>query len=147
MTSTPRVDAAPARRRPGPAAAALLAAGLTLGLTLGLLPAVVQGQAVDLAGVRFEPQVPLGGQTLVLNGAGIRCKAVFKGYAAGLYLGAKAGTPEAVLAAPGAKRIHVAHRELTRAQQRGQIATTTVARQRHWSRLSITASGAAWDTG
>ena len=82
-------------------------AAVVMGLLLGLQPGPAQSQAVDLAGVRFAPQVQLGGQTLVLNGAGIRYKAVFKVYAAGLYLSAKAGTPEAVLAAPGAKRIHV----------------------------------------
>jgi len=42
-----------------------------------------------------------------LNGAGVRYKAVFKVYAAGLYLPKKAGTPEEVLAMPGAKRMSV----------------------------------------
>ena len=111
MNNTPCCDAAPVGRRPGHGATLLLTGGLRLGLplalSLALVPAVVHAQAVDLAGVRFEPQVQLGGQTLVLNGAGIRYKAFFKVYAAGLYLAAKAGTPEAVLAAPGAKRIHV----------------------------------------
>ena len=72
-----------------------------------LIPLGAAAQAVDLAGVKFEPQIMLGGQALQLNGAGIRYKAIFKVYAAGLYLASKAGTPEAVLAAPGAKRIHV----------------------------------------
>jgi Chalcone isomerase-like len=43
----------------------------------------------------------------VLNGAGTRYKAVFKVYAAGLYIGKKAATPEAVAAVPGAKRISI----------------------------------------
>jgi hypothetical protein len=43
----------------------------------------------------------------VLNGAGVRYKAVFKVYAAGLYLSKKAGTPAEVTSAPGSKRIAI----------------------------------------
>jgi hypothetical protein len=64
-------------------------------------------QTTDLAGVKYANSVALAGSTLQLNGAGIRYKFVIKVYTAGLYLGAKAGTPEAVLAAPGPKRMHV----------------------------------------
>ncbi|MFN5049663.1 chalcone isomerase family protein [Roseateles sp.] len=64
-------------------------------------------QSVDVAGVKYEPQAEVGGQKLQLNGAGIRFKAVFKVYTAGLYLTAKAGTPDAVLANPGPKRLHI----------------------------------------
>ncbi len=50
----------------------------------------------------------MGGAKLPLNGAGIRYKAIFKVYAAGLYLPAKTTTPEAVYAATGApRRIHI----------------------------------------
>ncbi len=49
----------------------------------------------------------MGNAKLQLNGAGVRYKAIFKVYAAGLYLGAKATTPEAVYATPGPKRLHV----------------------------------------
>ena len=62
---------------------------------------------VELAGVKFPPGVQVGGSTLVLNGAGIRYRFVVKVYAAGLYLSAKANTTDAVLALPGAKRMHV----------------------------------------
>ncbi len=68
---------------------------------------IAQAQAVELAGVKYEPSLQIGSSTVQLNGAGIRYKAVFKVYTAGLYLAAKAATPEAVLAAPGAKRIHI----------------------------------------
>ena len=57
--------------------------------------------------MKFEDAVDLRGSKLVLNGAGVRYKAVFKVYAAGLYLGKKAVTPEEVLAAPGNKRMTV----------------------------------------
>ena len=62
---------------------------------------------MELSGVKFEDAVDLRGSKLVLNGAGVRYKAVFKVYAAGLYLGKKAATPEEVLAAPGSKRMTV----------------------------------------
>ena len=70
-------------------------------------PAQAQAQAVEVAGVKFPPTVQVAGSTLGLNGAGIRFRFVVKVYAAGLYLGAKAATPEAVLAAAGPKRLHV----------------------------------------
>ena len=62
---------------------------------------------VTLSGVRFEDSTDVRGSKLQLNGAGIRYKAVFKVYAAGLYLGRKAGTMEEVLAQPGAKRMTI----------------------------------------
>jgi hypothetical protein len=43
----------------------------------------------------------------VLNGAGVRYKAIFKVYAAALYLPSKTHSTEAVLSMPGAKRIQL----------------------------------------
>jgi hypothetical protein len=63
-------------------------------------------QAV-VAGVKYAETADLQGGKLRLNGAGVRYKAVFKVYTAGLYLSRKAGTPEEVLAAPGGKRMNV----------------------------------------
>ena len=62
---------------------------------------------IEVAGVKYAPTTAVGNANLQLNGAGIRYKAIFKVYAAALYLGAKATTPEAVYAAPGIKRLHV----------------------------------------
>ncbi len=62
---------------------------------------------VDVGGVKMEDAADVKGSKLVLNGAGVRYKAIFKVYAAGLYLGQKQGTLEDVLAAPGAKRMQV----------------------------------------
>ena len=78
-----------------------------LAVAMAMLAAPALAQPVELAGVRFEPSLAVAGQSLQLNGAGIRYKAVFKVYAAGLYLSAKANSPEGVLAQGGAKRIHV----------------------------------------
>ncbi|MGE4052355.1 MAG: chalcone isomerase family protein [Piscinibacter sp.] len=70
-------------------------------------PLALAQSVIELAGVKYEPSVQVGSSRLQLNGAGIRYKAVFKVYTAGLYLGGKAATTEAVLAAPGAKRMHI----------------------------------------
>jgi hypothetical protein len=62
---------------------------------------------VEVGGVKLEDQIDMRGSKLVLNGAGVRYKAVFKVYTAGLYLGKKAGTPEEVLAVTGPKRLQI----------------------------------------
>lgn len=92
-----------------PTAQPLLTTGLVAACAAACLalPSGAAAQSFDTAGVRYEPQVSLGGSVLQLNGAGVRYKAVFKVYTAGLYLTAKAGSPEAVLAQGGPKRIQV----------------------------------------
>ena len=62
---------------------------------------------IDVGGAKIEDAVELQGSKLQLNGAGVRYRAVFKVYAAGLYLGKKAGTPEEVFATPGPKRMSI----------------------------------------
>jgi hypothetical protein len=79
-----------------------------LALALALLaPLAAWSQPVVLDGVKYERTVQVGNVPLQLQGAGIRYKVFFKVYTAGLYLSTKAGTPEAVLAAPGPKRMHI----------------------------------------
>lgn len=77
--------------------------------TFCLFPAWCGAQApvVEVAGVKFNQNIQLGGGPLVLNGAGIRYKTFFKVYAASLYLQGRAGSLEEVLSMPGAKRIHL----------------------------------------
>lgn len=89
----------------------------------GLLPQAAHAQVLDLAGAKFAPSVSLAGQTLQLNGAGIRYKFVVKVYAAGLYLAGKAGTPETVLAAPGPKRLQVSMLREIDANELGKLFT------------------------
>jgi hypothetical protein len=67
----------------------------------------VQAATVDLAGVKLEDSVTVQGAPLQLNGAGIRYKAIFKVYTAGLYLSSKASTTDEVLAATGPKRMTI----------------------------------------
>lgn len=80
-------------------------------------------QTVDVAGVKFPPTAQVGGQSLLLHGAGVRYKFVVKVYAAGLYLNSKAGTPEAVLAAPDPKRLHVVKLRDIDAHELGRLFT------------------------
>ena len=72
-----------------------------------LTPIAAPAQATEVAGVKFEPSVQVGGTKLQLNGAGVRYKAIFKVYAAGLYLSTRAATSEAALAAPGPKLLQI----------------------------------------
>ena len=82
---------------------------ILLGATLVALLStpLAQAQTTEVGGVKYEPSAQLGNAKLLLNGAGVRYKAIFKVYTAGLYLGGKASTPEAALAAPGPKRMHI----------------------------------------
>lgn len=62
---------------------------------------------VVISGVKLEDSIVLHNSKLQLNGAGIRYKAIFKGFVAGLYLGRKAGTAEEVFADAGPKRMSI----------------------------------------
>lgn len=62
---------------------------------------------IDVGGVPHEDRLSVAGTGLVLNGAGVRYKAVFQVYTAGLYLSTKADTTEGVLAASGPKRMTI----------------------------------------
>jgi hypothetical protein len=70
-----------------------------------LLCAAAQSQALEIAGVTLDDKVQLDKQEVVLNGAGIRTKFLFKIYVAALYLPEKMHTGEAVLADERAKRM------------------------------------------
>lgn len=80
---------------------------ILLGMASGLLAAAASAAVVDVAGVKLDDTIELRGAKLALNGAGVRYKAVFKVYTAGLYLNKKAGTPEEVMAATGPKRLSI----------------------------------------
>lgn len=61
--------------------------------------------AAELAGVTMSDRAMVGEQQLRLNGMGLRKKLWVKVYVAGLYLAEPAGSAEAVLSSPGAKRM------------------------------------------
>lgn len=76
-------------------------------LSLGLLAGTAQAAAIDLAGVKIEDTYNLKGNTLMLNGAGIRYKVIIKVYVAALYLNKKTSSPEEVLSQAGPKHMSV----------------------------------------
>jgi hypothetical protein len=70
-----------------------------------LLSSGAMAQPVEREGVKFEPTAQVGGAALQLNGAGVRTRAIFKVYAAGLYVPAKSNSPGALLAQKGPRRL------------------------------------------
>lgn len=66
---------------------------------------MAEGAARAFGGSDFPPSMQVAGQTLVLNGAGIRYKAMFQVYAAALYLEQTSTTPEGAQQLKGPKRI------------------------------------------
>ena len=76
-------------------------------LSASLLAASAAAQPVTVADVKYAETASLGGNTLQLNGAGVRYKAVFKVYTAGLYLEKKAHSPQEIAALKGSKRVSI----------------------------------------
>lgn len=76
-------------------------------LMIGLagLAAAAGAQPLEVEGQKFEPTVQLGGQTLNLNGVGLRKRAIFKVYVAGLYVPQKSSNAATVIADKGARRV------------------------------------------
>lgn len=77
------------------------------GLAGLLLSASVLAAPVEISGIKLDEGVELQGKKLQLNGAGIRYKAIFKVYVAGLYLEKKSSTPEDIYAAAGPRRMSI----------------------------------------
>jgi len=61
--------------------------------------------AATLAGVNVPESVMVGGQKLMLNGAGLRKKAIFKVYVGALYLPSKTTSDQAALAQTGPAKV------------------------------------------
>lgn len=93
---------------------------------LALAALAVSAAPVEVAGVKLDDALELKGSKLQLNGAGVRYKAVFKVYTAGLYLGQKASTPDEVLAAAGAKRMTITMLREIDANELGKLFTRGV---------------------
>ena len=66
---------------------------------------VLPARAAMIDGVGLPDTYPVEGQTLVLNGIGLRTLTIFnvRAYVAGLYLPRKSGDANAILASPGPK--------------------------------------------
>ncbi len=76
---------------------------LWAGLTFACAPA----QALEIAGVQLADTQHAGETTLVLNGAGVRTRLLFKVYVAALYLPARQSQAGAVLALPPPRRMQL----------------------------------------
>jgi hypothetical protein len=61
--------------------------------------------AVEVAGVKLDDRTKLGASELVLNGAGVRTRAIFKVYVGALYLPEAKSTAAEALASKGPKRV------------------------------------------
>jgi hypothetical protein len=81
---------------------------------------------IDAGGAKLETTAQLGNARLQLNGSGVRYKAVFKVYAAGLYLTNKATTTEAVLASNGPRRMHIVMLREIDANELGKLFTKSM---------------------
>jgi len=72
------------------------------------------GRATEVAGVKVDPLVRVGGVALPLNGAGLRRMFLADVYVIGLYIAERTGSAEAAIQAPGPKRISLTFlREVT----------------------------------
>jgi hypothetical protein len=70
--------------------------------------------AQEVRGVKFARTTQLAGQTLQLNGAGVRVKVIIDVYAAGLYVGKRDASAQSLLGQAGAKSLQIVLlRELT----------------------------------
>ena len=98
---------------------------LTLAAATSLLAVSAMAQT-NVSGVKFDNTVDVRGTKLQLNGAGTRYKAIFKVYAAGLYMTKKADTTEEALAVPGAKRIAITMLRDIDSNELGKLFTRSV---------------------
>jgi Chalcone isomerase-like len=76
-------------------------------VVLACAAAVAGAQTLELEGVKLEPAATVAGSALQLNGAGLRTRAIFKVYVAGLYVPRKATDAAALLAQKGPRRISI----------------------------------------
>ena len=94
--------------------------------TLAMPLATRAADTVEVGGVKLDTTAQVGGSKLQLNGAGVRYKAVFKVYTAGLYLNNKVTTADAALAATGPRRIHIVMLREIDANELGKLFTKSM---------------------
>jgi hypothetical protein len=81
---------------------ARLGAAIVVG---ALAMAGVVAQPVEREGVKLEPTAQVAGAALQLNGVGVRTRAIFKVYVAGLYVPTKSNNVVTLLAQKGPRRM------------------------------------------
>jgi hypothetical protein len=82
--------------------------------------------AVEVAGVKVDEEATVANQKLVLNGAGVRTRLVFKVYVAALYLQQRKDNAKDILALPGAKRVAVTMLRELSSDELGQALITGI---------------------
>ena len=85
----------------------MIAHSVRMAALLAALLAVPGLQAAEVAGVKVDEQIKVGGSELVLNGAGLRTKVFVKVYIGALYVSQKANTPAALLDAATPRRMNL----------------------------------------
>lgn len=75
-------------------------------LGIVLVACALPAWGADVGGVKLDDRQEVGGQTLMLNGAGVRTKVIFKVYVGSLYVPARTTDAVAVLA-KGPRRIQL----------------------------------------
>jgi len=84
-----------------------VAGRLVAAMILALSGVAAGAQALEVEGIKLDATAQVGGAALVLNGAGLRTRAIFKVYVAGLYVPQKAGSAAALLAQKGPRRMAI----------------------------------------
>jgi hypothetical protein len=92
---------------PLPAPESLFRRSLLLAVAAAPWAARAQEGQVQVEGASFDRRARIAGSDLVLNGIGTRTVAWFTGYAAGLYLPARASSAAQVVALEGPKRLQM----------------------------------------
>ncbi len=82
-------------------------ARLLAAMVVTIAAASAAAQPAEIEGVKLEPTAQVGAALLQLNGAGVRTRAIFKVYVAGLYVPQRASDAGALLAQKGARRIAI----------------------------------------
>ena len=85
----------------------MIAHSVRMAALLAALLAVPGLQAAEVAGVKVDEQIKVGGSELVLNGACLRTKVFVKVYIGALYVSQKANTPAALLDAATPRRMNL----------------------------------------
>ncbi len=116
-----------------------------IALVTAFLAVTAVAEAATVGGVDISDKTTAGGQTLVLNGAGLRKKLFIKVYTGALYLPSKQTSPERILAADTARQLvmhfvfDVEKEKIAEAWQEGLVANTpgtTPAVKQHFSTLA-----------
>ena len=101
-----------------------LAGAALSALLLATCPSV--HAAREVGGVRFEDQLTLADQALVLNGVGMRVKMIIKVYAVGLYVPRRDVSAASVLNQPGPKSVRIVMLRNVSAEQLAESLVTGV---------------------